>query len=69
MAAWDDVAWVEHHTHPDDKVTLIECWVPAMPGEYAPFLFRLAGTGHYVAMKLASRRFVKNDVGEGGEYG
>jgi hypothetical protein len=60
------VAWVEHHTHPDEKVTIIERFVPAEAGEYAPFLFRQAGTGHYVSMKLVSRRLVGAPLPEPG---
>lgn len=52
----DAIAWVEEHTHLSDAVTIIERWVPAKEGEYAPFLFRAAGTDRYIAMRLESRR-------------
>lgn len=52
--------WVEHHTHPSDKVTIIERWVPAAKGEYAPFLFRPAGSAEFISMKLESKRIIDN---------
>jgi hypothetical protein len=53
-----DISWVEHHTHPSDRVTIIERWVPAEEGDYAPFLFRPVGRSEYIAMKLESRRVI-----------
>lgn len=52
-----DVAFVEHHLHPSDTVTIIERYIPAKPGEYAPVLFGTWATG-YKPMKLESRRII-----------
>lgn len=57
-----EIVWVEHHQHPRPGVTLIERFVPADPGEYAPFLFRPAGSSDYIAMKLVSSRLVGDDT-------
>lgn len=61
MSDPNDISWVEHHMHPRDKVTIIERFVPADDGEYAPFMFRPAGQTEWVAMKLESRRIVPTD--------
>jgi hypothetical protein len=57
----DGISWVEHHMHPSDKVTIIERWIPAKIGDYAPFLFRPAGAADYIAMTLESRRVVEEE--------
>ena len=54
----DEISWVEQHTHPSETVTIVERWVPAAEGEYAPLLIRPAGHDAYIAMKLESRRVV-----------
>jgi hypothetical protein len=55
----DDIpvpVWVETHQHPNDKVTVVERWIPAAPGEYAPLLF--GPWGKKIPMKLESRHVV-----------
>lgn len=59
----DDVAFVEQHLHPNDKVTIIERYVPAEPGDYVPMLFGTWATG-FKPMKLVSRKIVERQVSQ-----
>ncbi len=45
----------------DGKITVIERWVRAQPGEFAPVLFFDRRTGESVPMKMASRRIVADN--------
>ena len=56
MSDQDNISWIETHQHPDDKVTIVERWIPADKGDYAPLFCRDKVTGEIRSFKLESRR-------------